>query len=160
MAAPDGRSASYFRLAATTLGRGTSFDIVTSRGRHEVVDADFRNWGAYSPSGDLLATVVDNQLQVWDPRTGRLLRETKVPGIVHAATATFTADGSWIVVGDKDGSIRAVDAGTLGTVGERVSLNLPLNELVAAGEGTLSWRRSSRTTTARAFLRRGRSGRR
>jgi WD40 repeat protein len=136
VAAPDGRSAAYFRLAATTLGLGTSFDVVTSRGRHQAVDADFRNWGAYSPSGDLLATVVNDRLQVWDPRTGGLLRETQVRGIVHAATATFTADGSWIVVGDQDGTIRAVDAGTLDVVGKRVWLNLPLNELVSAGEGS------------------------
>jgi WD40 repeat protein/DNA-binding SARP family transcriptional activator/energy-coupling factor transporter ATP-binding protein EcfA2 len=136
VAAPDGRSASYFRLAATTLGTGTGFDIVTPRGRHESVNAGYRNWGAYSPSGDLLVTVEDGRLQVWDPGSGHLLREAKVPGIVHAATATVTADGSWIVVGDQDGTIRAVDADTLSAVGERVELNLPLNELVATGEGT------------------------
>jgi len=136
VAAPAGRSAAFFRLAATTFGRGTRFEIVTSSGRHETVHAGFRNWGAYSPSGDLLATVVGSSLQVWDPRSGRLLRQRKVPGIVHAATATFTADGSWIVVGDQDASIRAVDADTLSTVGEPVSLNLPLNELVSAGQGT------------------------
>lgn len=136
VAAPDGGSASFFRLATTTVGLATSFDIVTARGRHRAVHADYRNWGAYSPSGDLLATVADNRLQVWDPDTGRLLRETKVRGIHHAYTATFTSDGSWIVVGDQNGSIRAVDTDTLANVGELVRLDLPLNELIAAGEGT------------------------
>lgn len=135
VAAPDGRSAAYFKFALTTLGRGTSFDVVTVHGRHESVEAGFRNWGAYSPGGEQLATVVDDRIQVWDPGTGRLLREASVPGIVNAATAAFTADGSWIVVGDPDGTVQAVDAATLGVVGEQVQLDRPLNELVAAGKG-------------------------
>jgi len=134
--APDGRSAAFFRLAGTTFGQDTSFDIVTSGGRHETVPAALRNWGTYSPSGDLLVTVLDSRLQVWDPTSGRLLRQTKVPGIAHAEAATFTADGSWIVVGDQDATIRAVDADTLDVVGERVSVDLPLNDIVAAGKGT------------------------
>jgi WD40 repeat protein len=134
--APDGRSAAFFRLAITTFGRDTSFDIVTAVGRHETVPAALRNWGSYSPSGDLLVTVVESRLQVWDPRTGRLLRQSKVPGIAHAEAATFTADGSWIVVGDQDATIRAVDVDTLDAVGERVSLDLPLNDVVSAGEGS------------------------
>jgi len=37
-------------------------------------------------------------------------------------------------VGDPDGTVQAVDADTLAVVGERVQLDLPLNELVAAGK--------------------------
>jgi WD40 repeat protein len=135
-AGPDGRSAAYFRATVTTFGRDTRFDVVTARGRRAAVPAGFANWGAYSPSGDLLATVVNSRLQVWDPRNGRLLRQTKVPGIDHVEAVTFTPDGSWVVVGDTDGSIRAVDADTLAPVGEQISLHLHLTDLVPAAEGT------------------------
>ena len=110
-ASPDGRSASYFRATLPTFGRDTAFDIVTARGRRAAVPAGFANWGAYSPTGDLLATVVNSRLQVWDPETGHLLRQTKLSGIVHAEAATFSADGSWIVVGDRSGVVQALDAG-------------------------------------------------
>lgn len=136
VAGPDGRSAAYFRATVTTFGRDTTFDIVTARGRHATVPAGFANWGTYSPSGELLATVVNSRLQLWDPRSGRLLRQTKVRGIVHAEAATFTADGSWLVVGDRDGSVQAVDVDTLAPVGEQVSLDLHLTDLVPAAEGT------------------------
>lgn len=133
VAAPDGRSAAYFKFAFTSQGRGTSFDLVTAQGQHVAVRAGFRNWGAYSPSGDLLVTVIDDRVQVWDPTTGRLLREARVPGIEKATTATFTTDGSWIVVGDADDKVQAVNADTLAVVGQAVQLGRRLNELVAAG---------------------------
>ena len=136
LAAPDGRSAAYFRATVTTFGRDTTFDVVTSRGRRTAVPAGFANWGTYSPSGALLATVVNSRLQVWDPRSGRLLRQTKVPGIVHAEAATFTPDGSWLVVADRDGAVRAVDVDTLAPVGEQISLDLHLTDIVPADEGT------------------------
>ena len=134
--APDGRSAAYFRATVTTFGRDTTFDVVSSRGRHTSVAAGFANWGAYSPSGDLLATVVDHRLQVWDPRDGRLLRETDVPGMRRAEAATFTANGAWIVLGDQDGTVQAVDAGTLTPVGKRVTVGQHLADLVAGAVGT------------------------
>lgn len=136
VAAPDGRSAAYFRATVTTFGRDTTFDIVTARGRRSAVSAGFANWGVYSPSGDLLATVVNSRVQVWDPTNGRLLGQTKVPGIVHAEAATFTPDGSWLVVGDRDGTIQAVDAETLAPVGEQISLNQQVSDLVPSAEGT------------------------
>ncbi len=61
-AAPDGRSAAYFRATVTTFGRDTTFDVVTARGRRAAVPAGFANWGTYSPSGDLLATVVEQPI--------------------------------------------------------------------------------------------------
>jgi WD40 repeat protein/DNA-binding SARP family transcriptional activator len=136
VAAPDGRSAAYFRATVTTFGRDTTFDIVPAGGRRAAVPAGFANWGAYSPAGDLIATVVNGRLTVWDPQDGRLLRQTKVPGITHAEAATFTPDGSWLVVGDRDGSVQAVDVDTLTPVGEQVSLHLHLTDLVPAAEGT------------------------
>lgn len=136
VAGPDGRSAAYFRATVTTFGRDTEFDIVTSRGEHATVPAGFANWGSYSPSGDLLATVVNRRLQVWDPESGRLLRQTTVPGIARAEAATFTADGSWLVVGDRDGLIQAVDVDTLVPVGDQISLDLHLTDLVPAAQGT------------------------
>jgi WD40 repeat protein/energy-coupling factor transporter ATP-binding protein EcfA2 len=134
--APDGSSSAYFRATVTTFGRDTTFDLVTARGRHSPVAASFSNWGAYSPSGDMIATVVDHRLQVWDPRNGHLLRETKVPGIRRAEAATFTPNGSWIVVGDQDGTVQAVDAATLAPVGEPVAVHRHLADLVAGADGT------------------------
>ena len=136
VAGPDGRSAAYFRATVTTFGRDKTFDIVTARGERQTLRASFANWGTYSPSGDLLATVVNSRLQVWDPESGRLLRQTKVPGIAHGEAATFTQDGSWLVVGDRDGTIQAVDAATLAPVGEQISLGLHLSDLVPGAEGT------------------------
>jgi DNA-binding SARP family transcriptional activator/WD40 repeat protein len=134
--APDGESSAYFRATVTTFGRDTTFDLVTARGRHRPVAASFANWGAYSPSGDLVATVVDRRVQVWNPRNGHLLRETKVPGIRRAEAVTFTANGAWIVVGDQDGTIQAVDAATLAPVGEQISVDQRLVDLVAGADGT------------------------
>jgi WD40 repeat protein/DNA-binding SARP family transcriptional activator/energy-coupling factor transporter ATP-binding protein EcfA2 len=134
--APDGRSSAYFRATITSLGRDRTFDLVTARGRHVSVDAGFANWGAYSPAGDLLATVVDRRLQVWDPKDGRLLRQTKVPGVDHAEAAAFTADGSWIVVADRDGIVQAVDTVTLAPVGERVTVDHDISDLVPVPDGT------------------------
>lgn len=136
VAGPNGRSAAYFRATVTTFGRDTKFDLVTASGRHTAVAAGFANWGTYSPSGDLLATVVNSRLQVWDPESGRLLRQAKVPGIAHAEAATFTPDGSWLVVGDRDGTIQAVDADTLAPVGEQISIHLHLTDVVPAADGT------------------------
>jgi len=133
--APDGGSAAYFRATVTTFGRDTTFDVVTAQGRRTSVAAGFANWGTYSPSGDLLATVVDSRLQVWDPKDGRLLRQTTVPGIGHAEAATFTADGSWIVVGDRFGMVQAVDAESLAPTGVPVSFGSGVTELVPAADG-------------------------
>jgi WD40 repeat protein len=134
--APDGLTSAYFRATVTTFGRDTTFDLVTARGRHTPVAAGFSNWGAYSPSGDLVATVLDHRLQVWDPRSGRLLRETDVPGIRRAEAATFTANGSWIVVGDRKGTMQAVDAATLAPIGTQVDVHQHLSELLPGVGGT------------------------
>jgi WD40 repeat protein len=134
--APDGRSSAYFRATVTTFGRDRTFDLVTARSRHTAVAASFANWGAYSPSGHLVATVVNHRLQLWDPRNGELVRETNVPGIRRAEAATFTANGSWIVVGDQDGTVQAVDAATLAPVGEQVAVRQHLVDLVAGADGT------------------------
>ena len=134
--APDGLSSAYFRATVTTFGRDTTFDIVTARGRHRPVAASFANWGAYSPSGDLVATVVDRRLQVWDPLTGHLLRERNVPGIRRAEAVTFTPNGSWIVLGDHNGTVQAVDAATLAPVGEQIAVDQRLVDLVAGADGT------------------------
>jgi WD40 repeat protein len=136
VAAPDGDSAAYFRATVTTFGRDTEFHLVTAHGRPTAVGAGFANWGTYSPSGDALATVVNSRLQVWDPEDGHLLRQTKVPGIVHAEAATFTPDGSWLVVGDRDGTVQAVDADSLAPVGEQISVDQHLTDLVPAADGT------------------------
>jgi WD40 repeat protein/DNA-binding SARP family transcriptional activator len=134
--APDGLSAAYFRATVTTFGRDKTFDIVTAGDRHRPVAASFANWGAYSPSGDMVATVIDRRVQVWNPRNGHLMRESDVPGIRHAEAATFTPNGSWIVVGDRDGTVQAVDAATLAPVGGQVDVHESLFDLVAGAGGT------------------------
>jgi WD40 repeat protein/DNA-binding SARP family transcriptional activator/energy-coupling factor transporter ATP-binding protein EcfA2 len=134
--APDGRSAAYFRATVTTFGRDTTFDLATSRGRHVSVAADFANWGAYSPSGRLLATAVGRRVQVWDPRNGHLVRQATVPGVQHAEAAAFTVDGSWLVVADRDGTVQAMDAATLAPVGRRLSVDQQSADLVPIPGGT------------------------
>jgi DNA-binding SARP family transcriptional activator/WD40 repeat protein/energy-coupling factor transporter ATP-binding protein EcfA2 len=134
VAGPDGHSAAFFRETVATFGRDQSFDVVTDQGRHVPVPAGFANWGVYAPSGDELATVVDDRIQVWDGMDGGLLREGQVPGVAHAEAATWTADGAWIVVADRDGTVRAVDAQALTPVGVPVDLELTLADVVPAGD--------------------------
>ena len=90
----------------------------------------FSNWGAYSPSGHQLASVVNRRVQVWDPTDGHLIAQKEVPGVRHAEAAAFNAGGSWIVVADRHGTVQAVDAVTLAPVGEQVTVGHDLADLV------------------------------
>ena len=122
LVAPDGRSVAHFRSGAPTSGRARGLDLTqVPSGRHSTLAGEYPNWGAYSPTGDRLATAVGNRVQVWDPRDGRLVKEREVPGIDHAQAVTFTGDGSWLVVGERAGTVQALDAGTLAPVGRRAS---------------------------------------
>jgi len=59
-----------------------------------------------------------------------------VPGVDHAEAAAFTVDGSWIVVADRDGTVQAVDTVTLAPVGERVTVDHDISDLVPVPDGT------------------------
>ena len=122
--APDGRSVAYFRYSAVPRHpagpRGSTWCRSPAAGTPP--------WQASSRTGapthrpaTALATAVGNLVQVWDPRDKRLVKEREVPGIDHARAVTFTGDGSWVVVGEREGAVQALDAGTLAPVGRRAS---------------------------------------
>jgi WD40 repeat protein/DNA-binding SARP family transcriptional activator/energy-coupling factor transporter ATP-binding protein EcfA2 len=126
---PDGHSVALFR---PTIGRDrpTSFHLVEVRGgRRSTLQGGFADSGAYSPTGDRLATVMNDLVQVWDPRDGQLVAQREVPGLKHAEAVTFTGDGSWVVVGSRGGAVQALEPDTLTPVGRR-TLGPPLTTLL------------------------------
>ncbi|WP_167880425.1 BTAD domain-containing putative transcriptional regulator [Nocardioides guangzhouensis] len=119
--APDGRTVAHFRSSPTS-GRTRGFDVAqVPSGRHSTVAGEYANLGAFSPTGERLATAMGNRVQVWDPRDERLVTEREVTGIDHARAVTFTGDGAWVVVGEREGTVQALDADTLAPVGRRAS---------------------------------------
>ncbi len=78
---------------------------------------------ALSPDGQVLATVADWAIALWDLPSGRELRRIPVPWPV-GSTITFTADGRYLVSGNWDGTLTILDlqaARVLRTVTEHVA---------------------------------------
>jgi len=111
LAAPDGHT-----LLRVQSGRLWFVDLRTGRETPGSVTVP-GVWDArWSPDGRWLLTIVEEQLRIWDPTTGRLVGFKQFPrgGGLHA---TFSADGERMYVVNRTGQLQAFDRETLRPVG-------------------------------------------
>jgi WD40 repeat protein len=63
--------------------------------------------GSWSPDGSLIAAAAMNGIIVWDARTGRIVRQIKLPSGRKATVAAFAADGRRLFALDDAGKLQA-----------------------------------------------------
>lgn len=83
-------------------------------------DDGFLGGAAWNSAGDAFVTAGVDYVKVWDPSTGRVVREASLPGDHQAAA--YARDGDLLVVADADGVVTRLDAASLEPVGEPVEL--------------------------------------
>jgi WD40 repeat protein/DNA-binding SARP family transcriptional activator len=119
LASPDGSRVAFaswpedsggLRMEVADLGTGTSEGFDPGHGR----------WGdfAWSPDSRHIATVgADAQLRVWELSPSRIVAERRI-GNSHVAAVDWSPDGSRIMVAERSGTVRLLDAVSLEEIGE------------------------------------------
>jgi len=102
-------------------------------------DGDEISWAAYQPDGHQVATIGwDGSVQLWDVETGELLSEQPGRGSENWGAMAFTTDGKHLVVGDRDGRVSELDAGTLEPTGRTIDLDIHPVGLQVTHDGVIA----------------------
>ena len=128
LVAPDGSAVAYTLERLGDAGdpeMGVQVLEVGEGTTSEWLDPGHGQWGAlawHPDAGHFATTGADGVVRVWERTSLRLVAERKVAG-GHVAGLDYSADGSHLVVGERDGRVFALDGETLASVGTPVHLD-------------------------------------
>lgn len=106
-------------------GKPRLLDVGTGHTTKLPTDGDSLSWAAYRPDGRQVATVsFDGAVQVWDVETGERVAEAPGGSSENWGAIAYTPDGAHIVVAERNGVVRELDARTLEPTGRALDLDI------------------------------------
>ncbi|GAA1769190.1 nSTAND1 domain-containing NTPase [Agromyces humatus] len=111
----------------------TSVDLIeVTTGVVRSIPSGTARWAAFHPDGDRFATVTGSGVaELWDAPTGELVARSD-PGAANGGALAFTPDGRSVVVAERSGDVRILDARTLEQLRPTIDVGVPATGIRAA----------------------------